>query len=780
MIGNKALSWSADLNAEIAECKNLLKECKKFNIQEVNRHEEKLKLGEEIWSILAPQEEKDAFYEFDAVKKEEKIINELRPKIKRLNEEFKKRSISQEYCQVLVNLSEPDTSKLQALLNYAESNQIGNKRAAYFAAYACKELLNFGQKLKLLDKAILFEGQEKVVLRRADVRKAYVGDQREERLNQAIINSRERYYLEAKSYYEQSLQGETKGYAKAELKELEKWHAEWSNSSNAVVRPTIQPGGESASGSLGTDSLLRRKFIIGCVAVAVVILGLNVVGQYLENYRSKDEAEKFISTTYADGSVSMAKYTVEDGVIVGISDIVGKKLTIPADVDGQKITEIKIYLDSDEIEAISIPEGVVSIGNSFCSMEGLKEIILPSTLKKIDNYSFEGSDNLERIVFAENSQLEYIEDGIFRNTIWYSRQIMEHGYVLAGNLLLEKDALAEEIYIPEGTTAINAGAFYGDKSVTNITIPANVKKIGRSAFEGSGLTNIVFEGNIDLIGERAFAELSDLKNVTFMGHVKEFGVEAFYACHSLSDFKLPEGVVKIGKAAFMYCSNLNNIVLPEGVKEIGNEAFAVYFLDFPIMQQLLVIPESLEIIGENAFTGHGFESIEVRGNIKEIGHDGLGEVGNISEENGMYRLDNILLAYTGDEKNVVIPDGITCIVGRSFAGKSMVSVTIPEGVTAISAGTFENCGALQRVNLPTSLEVIRADAFKVCESLPFIDIPENVTTIGSKAFGYCGRLNLIEGGDGLVDVAEDAFYDSSVPTNFQEKLNKLWGIVEEE
>ena len=46
--------------------------------------------------------------------------------------------------------------------------------------------------------------------------------------------------------------------------------------------------------------------------------------------------------------------------------------------------------------------------------------------------------------------------------------------------------------------------------------------------------------------------------------------------------------------------------------------------------------------------------------------------------------DNVLIAYRGDERDVVIPDGITAIGERAFQYfTELQSVSIPNGVTSI-------------------------------------------------------------------------------------------------
>ena len=100
---------------------------------------------------------------------------------------------------------------------------------------------------------------------------------------------------------------------------------------------------------------------------------------------------------------------------------------------------------------------------------------------------------------------------------------------------------------------------------------------------------------------------------------------------------------------------------------------------------------------------------------------------------------DILVEYIGSEKSIIIPDnlGIKIIGGKSFAGISIVSIKIPEGVTEIDYDAFALCSKLENVELPSTLEVIRSNqrgrqmgTFNGCP-LPIIKIPASVSDLGN-------------------------------------------------
>ena len=97
-----------------------------------------------------------------------------------------------------------------------------------------------------------------------------------------------------------------------------------------------------------------------------------------------------------------------------------------------------------------------------------------------------------------------------------------------------------------------------------------------------------------------------------------------------------------------------------------------------------------------------------------------------------------LLAYTGADATVTIPDTVSTIGGYAFEGcTSLVSVKVEDGITSIPVRAFSGCTALTDLSLPSSLKKIDEYAFAYCTSLKEV---------------YIG---------GAVELAEGAFYACS-------------------
>lgn len=123
-----------------------------------------------------------------------------------------------------------------------------------------------------------------------------------------------------------------------------------------------------------------------------------------------------------------------------------------------------------------------------------------------------------------------------------------------------------------------------------------------------------------------------------------------------------------------------------------------------------------------------------------------------------------LVAYSGGESNVVVPDGVRVIGEQAFKGNAgVISVTLPTGVEEINYRAFYGCSNLKSVNLPDSLKTIGEGAFQGCTSLASVNcdtvLPASVTSVGKNAFSNCKALagDLVLG-DALTELGESAFY----------------------
>ena len=277
---------------------------------------------------------------------------------------------------------------------------------------------------------------------------------------------------------------------------------------------------------------------------------------------------------------------------------------------------------------VTLPDSVEDISSAFSGCTALADITLPRNLKTI-NGAFAGCTSLTDIAVAEENPYFCTMSGIV-----YSKDQKTIAAYPAGR---PDTAFA----IPEGTTGIGNGAFYGCTNLTQVTIPEGVTSIGDRAFYTcTGLTEITIPEGVTSIGDRAFAGY-----YTF-GDGTERTVNM-----NLTSITLPNSLTSIGDGAFQFCTKLESIVIPDGMTAIERGTF--YGCE---SLQSISIPDSVMAIGGSAFIG-----------CKSL-------------------------------KSVAIPSGVTSIDTWTFtACESLASVTIPDSVTKIGQTAFDGCTALKDV-----------------------------------------------------------------------------------
>lgn len=302
--------------------------------------------------------------------------------------------------------------------------------------------------------------------------------------------------------------------------------------------------------------------------------------------------------------------------------------------------------------------------------------------------------------------------------------------------------------------SIGSRAFSNCSNLISIDIPESVTSIEDEAFYGCyGLTSIVIPESVTSIGEKAFAYCSNLASIVIPNSVTKIGLEAFAYCNGLTTIMIPENATSIGHSAFLGCtgelffntyipyytdyrysmfygSGFSKVVLGDNVTGIGD--FAFYGCSSITS---ITIPESVTYFAPKSFEGcYGLTEIHIN-NLEAWCK--ISRSDSFSSAYNLY-LNNELV--TG----LVIPDGVTGILGRAFEGcNSLTSVTIPSSVTSIGYDAFKGCSNLTSVIISEGVTRIEDSTFEDCCNLTFINIPEGVAEIEADVFSKCSKLTTI-------------------------------------
>jgi hypothetical protein len=222
------------------------------------------------------------------------------------------------------------------------------------------------------------------------------------------------------------------------------------------------------------------------------------------------------------------------------------------------------YNYREEIQKIVVDEGVTSIADYAFFKCAQTSVVLPSTLKTIEDYAFEDCSNL--IAIEIPSETTSVSANAFvgcENLITLTVASDNENYTAEDNVLFTKDkktlvcypaGLTGEYTVPDGVTSIGSNAFSYVNKLTTVTLPNSVTSMGDFAFAFNKMTNITLPDSLKTIGNYAFAECDNLTNIVIPDHVETIGEMAFMDCQSLESVQFPSSVKAIGYNVFYECS----------------------------------------------------------------------------------------------------------------------------------------------------------------------------------------------------------------------------------
>ena len=264
-------------------------------------------------------------------------------------------------------------------------------------------------------------------------------------------------------------------------------------------------------------------------------------------------------------------------------------------VDGvlfDKKKSILIYYSiAKKNDKYKIPYGVSIIGkHSLFLADNLKEVVIPSSVRKLENNPFSGCSKLE--VINKSSYINII------NKVIYNR--------FKSTVLGCINSIETEELVLEPVKSIGRNSFWNCKGIKKIVLPSTLKQIGYNPFVGC--SNIRFESHTDEyvvdndilfdknknkivcypswkgVGEVSIPEsVIALERGSFSGCDKMTGINlhnvnvvsksCFTNCSSLKSIYCSDLIKYIGEWAFAYCSSLKTISVSAKTK-IDNNAFS--------------------------------------------------------------------------------------------------------------------------------------------------------------------------------------------------------------
>lgn len=544
------------------------------------------------------------------------------------------------------------------------------------------------------------------------------------------------------------------------------------------------------------------KIVYGLILMTTVLMLLTAASAEEAKKRSGDYQYEFVTENTV--RIVKMKESAKEGVVV-----------LPSDLDGYKVTHIgeSLFEGCETIESVVIPNTVEYIEDRVFYFSSIRYVEIPDSVKSIGKYAFSYTQ-ITSLVIPDS--VTYVGEDAFNSCNYLSSVQLGNGLTelpsgMFGFCGLKNINLPdcitsiddycfvytdmETVVIPESCNVIGAHAFSDCHSLSTLTLKNGVKEIGSAAFMNCNLTDIFLPASVKKIGSSAF-DYQKLMNIqvspdnpviyirdgylfrddnviiavlfnmnpsqcTIQGNsysivLPEYvnGLEdnlftesdnpymhltsivlspsitvlpifLFRQCRDLESVIIPEGVTKIEAWAFDYCESLEEIILPQSLKSIGGYAFS----ECKSLKSI-IIPKNVEVLSINGmFSGcTSLETVVIEGKINEIPATCFSRCTKLKE--------------------IILPDTVANIDYAAFHDcTALEHIDLPSGIKTIDREAFEGCTRLSSITLPNTIKVIGTEAFASCTALKEIYIPASVTKLGRDIFQGCDGITiyLVEG-----------------------------------
>lgn len=395
---------------------------------------------------------------------------------------------------------------------------------------------------------------------------------------------------------------------------------------------------------------------------------------------------------------------------------------------------------------------------AFYGCSGLSGVTFNGNVTEIGNYAFYGCTNLSSVTFNQNSSggVTKIGDGAFENCV-----------------KLSNGGSASRI-LPMMLTSLGKRAFYGCKSLEQITIPKNLKSISPEAFAGCvALSKIYYDNDCitDTLEENCFADCTSLVTVVLPEKLalrKDGGAvkNPFDGCTSLVAFEISNNekiTVNNGVAYVTDGSEKGIYLYPTGKTgefSIGTDVTFIDSYAFAGAKNLSTIKfqtnaavdgkteVTLVKINDYAFYNANLTEADISYRVYSIGSSAFAE----SRLTKATFDDTVVIdgeTFSIKNKDIASKDNGLTIGSYSFDGTRITELSLPKRVTVIDEGAFKNCYYLKTLTfiedypkggatLGDERKLNVGDyAFEGASGITEIVLPSHVSKIGNRAFADC-------------------------------------------
>ena len=165
-------------------------------------------------------------------------------------------------------------------------------------------------------------------------------------------------------------------------------------------------------------------------------------------------------------------------------------------------------------------------------------------------------------------------------------------------------------------------------------------------------------------------------------------------------------------------------------------------------------------VSYEAFAGCQITSVTIGDNVQTIGNSAFksSTINKLILGSSVQTIDNYAFQSCQKLTAVSIPNSVTYIgVGAFENCKKLSSIELSNSVKTILNSVFFGCNDLISVKIPSSVTSIELEAFSNCRNLTSVILSENLIRIGVAAFAYCSSLSSIDIPESVKEIDKNAF-----------------------
>ena len=466
------------------------------------------------------------------------------------------------------------------------------------------------------------------------------------------------------------------------------------------------------------------------------------------------------------------------------------------------------FTECNSLTDPGIGSGVITIGSAaFCACTGLTTLVIPDNVQSIGNSAFAACSSMTTLTIGTG--VTSLADNAFGNCValtqinynapaanditYFGNVFHEAGragtgvtvtfgdsvYSIPACLFCDNYASYEPyikaVIIGKNVASIGSNAFYhcsaitdvyydgtqqqwdainiaaGSDPLTNATLHLNYLT-GLSGTCGTDLT-WVFDPNTFILTISGTGAMDDyaangsvttapwspcaaiIKTVVIENNVTSIGAYAFYGCAAMKSVTIGNNIVNMGNWSFSGCTALTEInynAIRAANLTASNNMF--HYAGASGTGITLNIGNAVQHIPNFLFYDSGAAGSS----------PGWVRITSINFGSSLESIGFLSFCRCAGLTNVVIPNNVTFIDEGAFEDcTGLTSITLPETITNIAKSLFYGCSSLSSITIPEHVTSIGVGAFFFCTSLTDITFPDRVTTIGNYSFRGCSAMTSI-------------------------------------